>query len=34
MHGNKVEERVSKRVELEAFYYEELEENGIDNLRF
>ena len=28
------EERMSKLVELEAFYYEELEDNGIDNLRF
>jgi len=28
------EERVSKLVELESFYYKELEENGIDNLRF
>jgi hypothetical protein len=28
------EERMSKLVKLEAFYYEELEDNGIDNLRF
>jgi len=28
------EERMSKLVELEAFYYVELEDNGIDNLRF
>jgi len=28
------EERMSKLVELEEFYYEELEDNGIDNLRF
>jgi len=28
------EERATKLVELEAFYYEELEVNGIDNLRF
>jgi hypothetical protein len=28
------DDRVSKLVALEAFYYEELEDNGIDNLRF
>ena len=28
------EKRATKLVELEAFYYEELEVNGIDNLRF
>ena len=28
------EERMSKLVELETFYYVELEDNGIDNLRF
>jgi len=28
------EERVTELVELESFYYKELQENGIDNLRF
>ena len=28
------EDRMSKLVELEKFYCEELEDNGIDNLRF
>lgn len=28
------EERVSKILELEAIYNKEIEENGIDNLRF
>ena len=28
------EERVSKKLELEAIYNKELEENGIDNMRF
>ena len=27
-------ERATKLVELESIYYKELEENGIDNLRF
>jgi hypothetical protein len=27
-------ERATKLVELESHYYEELEEHGIDNLRF